>query len=106
VKLTATNSNGNGSLTKTGYIIVAASGLFDKPAVQFNVYPNPTQGLIFLPAFLKNETVSIVGADGKVVNRLITGNTLDISDLTDGVYVIKYASATGLNSATRIVKIH
>jgi PKD repeat protein/sugar lactone lactonase YvrE len=106
VKLTATNSNGNGSLTKTGYIIVATSGLFDKPAVQFNVYPNPTQGLIFLPAFLKNETVSIVGADGKVVNRLITGNTLDISDLTDGVYVIKYASATGLNSATRIVKIH
>jgi sugar lactone lactonase YvrE len=104
VKLVATNSNGNGTLTKSNYIVVASSanqtissnsGLF--------VYPNPTQGNLFIQGALPDQKVLIMGSDGRTVILCMKGNSLNVSELPDGIY---FARLTNQPFACRFVKIH
>ena len=104
VKLVATNSNGNGSLTRTNYIVVASSqnhtvnkvdGLF--------VYPNPTHGILRISGAIPNQNISIIAADGRVIQKVLNGTALDVTDLPQGTYVAKL-SEQGI--ACRFVKLN
>jgi PKD repeat protein/sugar lactone lactonase YvrE len=104
VKLVATNSNGNGSLTRTNYIVVASSqnhtvnkvnGLF--------VYPNPTHGILRISGAIPNQNISIIAADGRIIQKVLNGTALDVSDLPQGTYVAKL-SEQGI--ACRFVKLN
>lgn len=104
VKLVATNSNGNGSLTRTNYIVVASSqnhtvnkvnGLF--------IYPNPTHGILHISGAIPNQNISIIAADGRVIQKVLNGTALDVSDLPQGTYVAKL-SEQGI--ACRFVKLN
>ena len=104
VKLVATNSNGNGSLTRTNYIVVASSqnhtvnkvdGLF--------VYPNPTHGILRISGAIPNQNICIVAADGRVIQKVLNGTALDVTDLPQGTYVAKL-SEQGI--ACRFVKLN
>lgn len=104
VKLVATNSNGNGSLTRTNYIVVASSqnhtvnkvnGLF--------VYPNPTHGILRISGAIPNQNISIIAADGRVIQKVLNGTALDVSELPQGTYVAKL-SEQGINC--RFVKLN
>jgi len=104
VKLIATNSNGNGTLTKTNYIVVALSkNNAVVPKTGLRVYPNPTHGLIHLEGAKSNEPIILIAPDGRVIHRVLNGNSLDITDLPDGMYVAKLVSQ-GINC--RFVKLN
>ena len=104
VKLVATNSNGSGSLTRSNYIVVASSDntvISNKSGIR--VYPNPTRGIIQMEGATQNTAVSVISADGRVVQKTLKGSMLDVTDLPDGMYVIKIA---GHGLTCRFVKLN
>jgi sugar lactone lactonase YvrE len=89
VKLVATNANGNGTLTRTNYIVIASNGISQAANASMVVYPNPSKGIVQIAGVLPNLPISIVAADGRMITRVMNGNALDISDLPDGIYWAK-----------------
>ena len=77
----------------------------------FKVYPNPTNGLIFIENFgqTKIESVSIMSIDGKQVFVENFANaeyqrTLNFSKLNSGIYFLSITEEGGKLSRYRIVK--
>ncbi|MBV7268921.1 lamin tail domain-containing protein [Winogradskyella luteola] len=73
----------------------------DFTATAFSIYPNPTNGGEITISSSKSEAISVIGYDilGKqVLSTTITNNTLDVSNLNTGIYILKItqnnASAT------------
>lgn len=90
VKLVATNANGNGTLTRTNYIVIASNGNQQKIANSMVVYPNPTRGIVHISGVKPNLAVALIAADGRMINKVMDGNKLDITDLPDGIYLAKF----------------
>ncbi|MHA7057558.1 T9SS type A sorting domain-containing protein [Aquimarina sp. M1] len=77
----------------------------------FNVFPNPTQGIVNF-TFLqntKNYHISIIDSLGKTVknlNKIKDNHTIDIKDLSDGVYFIKLTdSITNTYTIKQMIKV-
>ena len=90
VKLVATNANGNGTLTRTNYIVIANNGNQQKIVNSMVVYPNPTRGIVHISGVKPNLAVALIAADGRMINKVMDGNKLDITDLPDGIYLAKF----------------
>ncbi|MCW2120623.1 T9SS type A sorting domain-containing protein [Flavobacterium sp. 7A] len=65
-----------------------------------NVFPNPTNGAITISDLEDSKTIHIYNMLGAVVKSFPASNTIDISDLATGIYILK--TDTGLSS--KIVK--
>ncbi|MBL4668805.1 MAG: T9SS type A sorting domain-containing protein, partial [Flavobacteriales bacterium] len=70
-----------------------------------SVYPNPVKNKLFVE--LANERVTeinVIDYAGRIV-KTINGNvnTVNVSDLTRGIYILKIATENGV-STTRFVK--
>jgi hypothetical protein len=75
---------------------------------QLNVYPNPTDGMVRVELGLEEViSLSLCTTDGRFVQNFSTGGSssisLDMSDLPQGVYVLK---AKGVNEVrtTRVIR--
>lgn len=67
---------------------------------EFNVFPNPSTGYVNLNGQTGN--VTIMSIEGKVVKTatINSANTqIDISDLTNGVYIIQVSNEKGISSS-------
>ena len=55
------------------------------------MYPNPTKNNLFIETALNSDiNVSIVNMLGKeVVNTNVVNNTVNVSNLTSGIYIVK-----------------
>ncbi len=60
-------------------------------AVPFVLYPNPTSNVLNIWNIndLPLSVLSITALDGKVISPRFNGNTIDVSELPDGVYLLK-----------------
>lgn len=104
VKLVATNSNGNGTLTRTNYIVIASNG--NQLASVNNTmiaYPNPSRGLVYISGVQPNLPMVLIAADGRMINKVLDGNKLDIKELPDGIY---WAKIPQLGVTCRLVKLN
>lgn len=67
--------------------------------IKNNVYPNPTNGIINLPYkdFLSN-TVRISNIEGKICKQINIeyDNTINLSNLENGIYFIEYNTSNGV----------
>ncbi len=54
---------------------------------QISVYPNPTQGIVFITA-PNDAAIKLYGIDGKDIPIVKSGNKIDINHLTNGYYVL------------------
>ncbi|WP_366183654.1 T9SS type A sorting domain-containing protein [Flavobacterium ovatum] len=100
-------TSGNSSLVGTleidriEFSTGATLGLNTKQVIEFvNVYPNPTTGAITISDLKDSKTINIFNMLGAVVKTLPATNTIDISDLATGTYILK--TDTGLSS--KIIK--
>lgn len=64
-----------------------------KPEETFNVYPNPTSGILFVDLADKiGESVKVIGIDGKVVVQEMLGGKssirMDLAGLPAGIYLV------------------
>lgn len=66
------------------------------------VYPNPTKGILNLDRLMQhdfNASVDVIDINGKVIRHYSTvQNTIDVSELPNGVYFLKQSTQTGLNT--------
>ncbi|MHB8260219.1 MAG: T9SS type A sorting domain-containing protein [Bacteroidia bacterium] len=79
-------------------------------ALTFNIYPNPTQGMLNVKLGMLNENTNLQVTDmlGNTVKQFIIHNTpfqISIADLSEGVYTISISSKEGVvNKKFVIVK--
>ena len=106
VELTVTDSYG-GSATESTSIEVLEEEviLSDNRPIGFEVYPNPVTDLLRLQGMKGSYNVSVSGMDGKVyINQIDTQrNTLDISHLPKGMYLIQVLNEE-INISRKILK--
>lgn len=68
--------------------------------VELNLSPNPTQGLLYISASEAVKSVKVYSVSGSLVLQSRGGNTIDMSSLPDGIYLVKVNSY----KAVRIIK--
>lgn len=108
VTLKATNSFGNNSVTKTGFITVANStstGVQDiKNQILF--YPNPVRDYLYIsdPSLSKgNAEISVFSMDGKLVKLSGYKDKLDLGQLQKGLYIVNVKTGS-TNYQLKIIK--
>ena len=92
---TCTGQSANFSVTNVGVDIINATGL--------SIYPNPTDGQVFLQGGMAN-TVEIFAADGRLVQSELNVTNFNIAHLDAGMYIVRLSTAQGTGT-TRLVKI-
>lgn len=68
----------------------------DASKSKLNIYPNPGVDYIIIPHELQNSQITIYNLFGKQIcsNQKINGNKINISDLTPGIYLLKFSGRT------------
>ena len=68
------------------------TGIYEIHNFQASIYPNPTTGLIAINTTEVLESIAIFEITGKQIARYSAVNTLDLSYLPKGIYIIKLYS--------------
>lgn len=79
----------------------------DLTAASFSIYPNPTNGGEITISSSKSEAISVIGYDilGKqVLSTTITNNTLDVSNLNTGIYILKITQNNAFATKKLVIK--
>ncbi|HLS31400.1 MAG TPA: T9SS type A sorting domain-containing protein [Flavobacteriaceae bacterium] len=73
---------------------------------QIKLYPNPTLGKtnILLPKSIDLQEITIRSLEGRLIMQSKPADQLDISHLTNGVYLINIKDAKGHQVTKRIIK--
>ena len=69
----------------------------------FSVYPNPTNGILNVKSNEEIVQIELFSLEGKKV-KLIASSSIDISDVTRGIYFIKVQTALGSLGTKKIIK--
>lgn len=69
-----------------------------------SVYPNPTNGIVTIEFNEEIESVKVFGLLGNVLKSYTNTNTIDLSDLNSGNYIVSIVSANGNVVTKKIVK--
>lgn len=72
-------------------------------AVPFTVYPNPTSGMIYLDSD-EVESLTVWSLSGQKLMEVEKNNQIDISHLSNGMYVLEIKNNNGQRYSTRILK--
>ncbi|GAB5558188.1 MAG: hypothetical protein SchgKO_24010 [Schleiferiaceae bacterium] len=72
-------------------------------AVPFAVYPNPTSGMIFLDSD-EIEALTVWSLSGQKLMEVQSNNQIDISHLSNGMYLLEIKNINGQRYSTRILK--
>ena len=94
-----TDSNGCVYVYSAGYnyaLITGIKGLAVNNDI--SIYPNPTNGLVSIATNLlkhENYTVTVFDSFGKLLINVENTNTLDLTELQNGVYFISVTTESG-----------
>lgn len=81
-------------------------GLFTNSLIEFETYPNPTNGNVTLKGeFDSNATASVFDQSGRllITQKAINGSSIDLSNFNTGMYLLKVTS-NGASGTKTIVK--
>lgn len=68
-----------------------------------NVYPNPTTGIVyFTEAFAKIKVFNMIG--NELISNETVGTSIDLSTLSNGIYLIKTIDVDGISRTVKITK--
>jgi len=68
------------------------------------VYPNPTTGLVTIESNDAIESVKVIGMLGNVLKTYSNTNSIDLSDLSPGNYLVNIITTNGETTTKKIVK--
>lgn len=73
--------------------------------ISVKLYPNPSNGLITIDSPLRIQDIKAINLLGQVmINQETNSNTLDISSLKAGIYILKINQENGVISIKRFIK--
>jgi len=93
--------NDNGVVTISA---VAFVGINEINAIQVALFPNPTTGKLTVSATAAIQMIEIGSLTGQVVATYSETNSIDISELINGVYIAKITTVNNKTTVKRIVK--
>jgi len=77
--------------------ITTSVGIKKLNTTKISIYPNPTTSQLTLNTTEKIERISILDITGKTVKTIIlTNNTIEVSDLTKGIYFLHVQTENGM----------
>ncbi len=89
VTLKATNTGGNNSIIKDGYIIVkTATGVEENEANKILIYPNPVRDNLYIICE-DDFSVRLYNINGRIIYSGINNRLLDMSAVEPGIYVLE-----------------
>ena len=106
VTLTAVNQFGEGTLTKTDYIIVNPVGINDPETRQLVVWPNPAKGILNITLPQSHSQVNIYDLAGQIVLKTLANDgslVLDLTHLGKGMYIIESIGTDGAVIRSKIL---
>jgi hypothetical protein len=59
---------------------------------ELTIYPNPSKNLIFISKYFSDLTATIYDLNGKILSKEIAKSEIDLSQLKNGVYFIKFSN--------------
>jgi hypothetical protein len=70
------------------------------------VYPNPTTGLLNIsnPNFIKVNRVEVYNIYGQKLSSKFINNTIDLSNVKSGIYMIKMVDENGKQGTYKVIK--
>lgn len=81
------------------------SALDELSSQELVVYPNPTNGLLFLGGDERYTHFMIIDMKGAIVKEgNVTTNEVQMTDLPNGLYLVKATLENGTNRQVRVVK--
>jgi hypothetical protein len=89
----------------TFYLNDSNTAVADVQSSGWSIYPNPASDLLYING-LNNEsaTVTIFDVSGKIViNQSLTNNTIDVSSLPKGIYILRVTTVESVHTS-RFVK--
>lgn len=93
VSLTASNASGSNTYTRTNYITVNnCTNIEDALLSSISIYPNPTNGTLYIEIPEPKAEVKIVNIIGNEVMKLKLNsnkNALDLNSLSQGIYILE-----------------
>lgn len=69
-----------------------------------SVYPNPTTGFVTIQHHQPIESIKVIGLLGNVVKSFSNTNTIDLSDLNSGTYLVNIIAENGEMTTKKVVK--
>jgi hypothetical protein len=99
-----TDSNGCVYSYSSGYNHGFNTGIAGSNYIHgLNIYPNPSTGIISISALLnENFEVSVVDATGKLILKVKNAQTVDMSELSTGIYFVNLTTASGKTASKKI----
>jgi chitinase len=91
-------------ITKSGAALAAKSAAADK-IESLSIYPNPTESQLFFSAEVSGGNVNIIDTQGGAVvsSQTATNNSIDVSTLKSGIYLIS-VEKNGIKTVRRFIK--
>ncbi len=109
VRFKATSAYGN-NMYIDNINLGAATSVNEIAEVNFNVYPNPTQGdiTVSFPNAQENTSVEVLNMNGQVVTSSVVNGSqsveLGTTGLASGMYTVRVQTATGISTKKVIVE--
>lgn len=88
VDVTATDDAGN-STTTTINVTVFTTLSVEEEAFDFNIYPNPTSGIVFLVTTVNVEELKVYNSVGELMMSFGAVEQIDLSALAPGTYFVE-----------------
>jgi hypothetical protein len=68
------------------------------------IYPNPGQGIFFIPGLQRGAVVEVWNVQGRLIQtKQISEGRIDIQDCMPGIYLIKYSDRQGKTQIHRVI---
>lgn len=86
-------------------VIYSTVGIEELPEAHITLAPNPVKDLLNIHSDEPIRSVEVFNVAGKTqLISVLDNNTLDMSGLSEGVYILKIATETGRKNTLRVVK--
>lgn len=77
---------------------------FENAFKDLKVYPNPTSGVIHISSESDIEAYTLCNLQGKIIQEGRTTTTIDLSELSSGIYILNLQNKEGHKKQMKVVK--
>ena len=78
--------------------VITTVGIEEENQFSFNVFPNPTNGILNISSSQEIESVVVKNTLGQIVLMERNSNSIDMSSFTNGIYFVTIETSAGFET--------